>query len=369
MRQEWNELAARSRLTNVFSTWEWQAAWWRHYGSRSELCVLTVRDGGRLVGLLPLYLRSTSLAPGLPLREMSLVGAGGDTSPDYLGPLLDPDCEEPVAAALADHIVGRRGLWDRLNLTDMSEGPFVNALARRLGTARIACEVGLCSQIAVLRLPGSWDDYMASVHRDRRKRIRYQRRQTDNANITFPAYDLTASPGPATEALIELHRKRWQNKEDGGAFRSKSYLGFHREVIEECHRQGWVRLYRLETAGKIVAVFYCYRFRDEVLYFQSGFDPELEKLSLGQVLMGYAIEAAIADGARAFDHLKGEHAYKSSWSNDARKTYNLVACNTSVRGRLALLRRSVGKLKRALIPDRGPARHEPTAVAMSSGSR
>jgi len=327
-----------------------------------------VRDGERLAGLLPLYLRPTSRAPGWPLREMALVGAGGDTSPDYLGPLLDPDCEEAVAMAMAGHIVARRELWDRLNLTDMSEGPFINALARRLGAAGIACETALCSQIAIMRLPESWDEYLAAMHRDRRKRIRYQRRQASSAQITFPVYELGASPGPVTEALIELHRKRWQKRDEGGAFRSASYLGFHREVIEQCHRQGWIRLYRLEAAGTPVAVFYCYRFRDEVLYFQSGFDPQLERLSLGQVLMGYAMEAAIADGARVFDHLKGEHAYKSSWSNDVRKTYNLVAYNTSLRGRLALLRRSVMKLKRVLIPDSDPARHEPTAGATSSGS-
>ena len=366
LRHEWNELAWRSRLTTVFSTWEWQAAWWRHYGQRANLCVVTVRDAGRLVGLLPLYLRSVSLAPGLPVRQMSLVGAGGDTSPDYLGPLLDPAYEEPVATTLADHVLSRRELWDRLKLTDMSEGPFLRALAQRLGAARISCEMAPCSQIAIMRLPASWDAYLASVHRDRRKRIRYLRRHAGDARIVFIGHDPGEAPGAATEALIELHRKRWQAK-GGGAFRSACYTDFHREVIQLCHARDWVRLLRLESAGEIVAVFYCYRFRDEVLYFQSGFDPALERLSVGQVLMGYAMEAAIAEGARTFDHLKGQHAYKSSWSNDARATYNLLAYNTSLRGQLALLGRSMVKLKHSLIPDKGPAQHESTAPATSSG--
>lgn len=365
MRHEWNQLAARSRFTTVFSTWEWQSAWWRHYGQRARLYVVTVRNAERLVGVLPLYLCSASLAAGLPLRQMSLVGAGGDTSPDYLGPLLDPEYEESVATTLADHVLSRRDLWDRLRLTDMSAGPFLDALAKRLGAARIACNVSLCSRIAMMRLPQSWDTYLASVHRDRRKRIRYLRRHASDAQITFVGYDPREAPGTATEALIELHRKRWHTK-GGGAFRSTCYTGFHREVIELCHAQDWIRLFRLELAGKIVAIFYCYRFRDEVLYFQSGFDPALERLSLGQVLMGYAIEAAIAEGAGTFDHLKGQHAYKSSWSNAERATYNLLAYNTSLRGQLALLGGSIVRLKNSLIPGKSRARHESTAVAASS---
>jgi len=48
--------------------------------------------------------------------------------------------------------------------------------------------------------------------------------------------------------------------------------------------------------------------------------------------MGFAIESAIGEGARVFDLLKGDHPYKSSWSNDVRSTFDLVAYNTSALG-------------------------------------
>jgi len=143
------------------------------------------------------------------------------------------------------------------------------------------------------------------MHRDRRYRVRNLRR---NALRELGArFNLPQSDGElqaAVDDLIALHRKRWARKDHTkGAFRSRSYIGFHREAIERCHRNGWIRLYRMEAGGKAVAVLYCYRYRDEVLYF-SRIRPAARRVFSRPVLMGFAIESAIGEGARVFDLLK-----------------------------------------------------------------
>ncbi len=356
LQPQWNALAERTGTVTVFSTWEWQTTWWRHYGAGNRLRIITVHNGERLIGLLPLYVKRVALAPFFAMREGLLVGSGGDTSPDYLGPLIEPEHEQAVARLLADRVANTRSDWDVLTFMDMSPGPFLELLVECLSDAGLDVSVRKSSTIRVARLPPSWDEYLASMHRDRRYRVRNLRR---NALRELGArFNLPQSDGElqaAVDDLIALHRKRWASKDHTkGAFRSRSYIGFHREAIERCHRNGWIRLYRMEAGGKAAAVLYCYRYRDEVLYFQSGFDPQLEEFSLGQVLMGFAIESAIGEGARVFDLLKGDHPYKSSWSNDVRSTFDLVAYNTSALGRLRLLSSKVGSLKRSLLD--GPQR-------------
>jgi hypothetical protein len=53
VRQEWTELATRSR--SVFKTWEWLSTWWDHFGEHRALMVVAVQSQDRLVGILPLY--------------------------------------------------------------------------------------------------------------------------------------------------------------------------------------------------------------------------------------------------------------------------------------------------------------------------
>ena len=53
VRQEWSGLARAS--ANVFSTWEWAALWWRHFGHSGRLAVSSVSaPGGETVAILPL---------------------------------------------------------------------------------------------------------------------------------------------------------------------------------------------------------------------------------------------------------------------------------------------------------------------------
>lgn len=64
-------------------------------------------------------------------------------------------------------------------------------------------------------------------------------------------------------------------------------------------------------------MYYCYAWRGTTLPFQSGFDPQYEKLSPGLTLMGFAIEQAIREGQTCFDMLRGEYDYKKRWAGTA----------------------------------------------------
>jgi CelD/BcsL family acetyltransferase involved in cellulose biosynthesis len=52
---EWNAVLRASLADTPFLTLEWQQTWWNCLGE-GELFVITVRDGGALVGLAPLFI-------------------------------------------------------------------------------------------------------------------------------------------------------------------------------------------------------------------------------------------------------------------------------------------------------------------------
>src|SRR5262249_15082167 len=121
--------------------------------------------------------------------------------------------------------------------------------------------------------------------------------------------------------------------------------------------RGWLRLYCLEADGRLVAMYYFYRFRSQVFLMQGGFDPGLSRLSPGRVLLGYALEHAIGEGNTALDFLRGEHQYKDELASASRDTVFLAGYRRSVGGRAPV----AGSPARAPAAGGGPAPPAPAA--------
>ena len=60
-------------------------------------------------------------------------------------------------------------------------------------------------------------------------------------------------------------------------------------------------------------MFYGFAHHDTVYYYLSGYDPDLEKISIGNTLVAHAVDEAIRDGAKVFDFLRGAEEYKYAW--------------------------------------------------------
>jgi CelD/BcsL family acetyltransferase involved in cellulose biosynthesis len=362
LEKPWRALAERTPSVSLFSSWEWQATWWKHYGDSRSPRIITVWNGGELIGLLPIYLTPELSVPGVSGLEARLIASGGDTSPDYLGALVDPQWENEVSARLIDGLLGSDCEWDTLRFTDMAGNAFTEALTPSLQNQAMQTEATPAERIQIVRLPRSWDEYLGAMSRERRYRAKRQRKIAQSEiSAEFRVYSQPDELRKAFPSLIQLHRKRWTAKDaNEGSFRTERYINFHCEVMERCAKNGWVRLYSLEVPGatesdprRPIAMFYCYRYRDEILYFQSGFDPEFEKYSPGHVLMGFSIESAVSEGAVVFDMLKGNHPYKGIWANDSRTTQQIIAHRSTVHGLMALGRKKLKQFAKDLLPKAG----------------
>ena len=320
---EWNRLHAEAKVASVFTSWIWQFQWWQVYGRTQPLRLLVVSEGDDVIGILPLYVQS-SLAAGMPVRLLRLVGTGGDTHPDDLGPILDPRRAEAAAHQLAWAALALRDS-DVLLLTDL--GPDCPLRAAVESAARLAGRgfvSAVSERIAFMRLPGSWDEYLQALSSHRRARIRYARRRLAAAHCArFFVWSDPARLDAAIERLAELHRRRWQPSGGSESFASAEYLEFHRSVMKACLPRGWLRLYCLELDGEIAAMIYAYRFRNGIYWMQSGFDPDKGRREPGNVLLAYALEHAIGEGNALFDFLRGEHGYKDHFATDRRETVSV----------------------------------------------
>jgi CelD/BcsL family acetyltransferase involved in cellulose biosynthesis len=356
LRRHWMQLHEADPHASVFMSWEWQSAWWRHYGERQPLRIVTAWIGARLVGLAATYVQRASALPGFRARILRWVGTGADTSPDDLGPLLAPQSRGQVATALADAVLDLHADWDVLHLTDLDRsGCFWAAMCAAADTRRRRRTEEQSARIAYIDLPPTWDEYLASVHRDRRYAIRNTRRKLEaGTSIQFDVATRWRELEPLYERLVDLHTRRWSAKGVAHAFSTAEYIGFHRDAVKACAARDWVRFYALSENRDPIAMIYCYRFRRRVYYFQTGFDPAFERLRPGLVLIGHAVEHAIGQRDEAFDFLRGEHQYKTQWARGVRETAALRVYGRGLAARAFRLRAESFQALKGWLRNRAP---------------
>jgi hypothetical protein len=342
--QEWDELLLRSEARTPFLAWEWLYPWWQHLrGPDRELYLILVRDAaGRLTAIAPFCRRFSRLGLGLgglspaqrarlaagPIkgwsRAVEFLGMG-EVGSDYLDLIIDPAQREAAFESIVATLLARQSDWDALELSDMPEdGPTLPQLERcfiAAGAHHVANLVGECCPY--IALGARWEDYVAGVGASLRRSLqRTSRLLAEQHGVAFVRHTKPAEVGPALNELVRLHRLR-RNEMGGTATFEGAREGFHQHVCMLFAERGWLSINALRRAGRPLAGLYAFELGDTFYYYQSGFDPAWAEHSIGTVLLGHCIRAAIDGGRRRFDFLRGDEPYKWRWTGLARATRRL----------------------------------------------
>lgn len=165
---EWQRLAEGCPAATVFQTYEWNAAWWKHFGRvpGRRLRVLTFRaKDGALVGLAPLM---TSFWYATPLRRISFLGTG---TSDYLDALAAPGWEEAVAEALYASLEHRGG-WQIADFQQLRDGAMLRE-RRPAESSKLSHFDAPGEPCPYLALPPTWDMLLQSLGKKTRTNIGY----------------------------------------------------------------------------------------------------------------------------------------------------------------------------------------------------
>lgn len=322
LEDRWNDLISRAPGSSVFQTFAWLNTWWRVFGDDRAMHIITASDGKTLIGLLPVYIERSHLLSAIGLRKLRLIGYGGDTTPDDLGPILAESHQEQAIDLLTKGLNSLRSEWDIAEFDDLDpQSPLISAIqAQRPGEL----EVAEGAKIAYVELPDSFDGYLAKLSSNRRSKIRRGRKKLgEHADYRFHIVRSQAELDRHYPDLIRLHKDRWEGRAEDIGFSTEGYVTFHRDVMADLLKQDALRLMFLISEERAIAASYCYRWRRAFYFFQGGIDKDYKAYRIGEVMMGHAIEQAISEGMQLFDMLRGEHDYKNSLTDMTRRRTHL----------------------------------------------
>lgn len=272
-------------------------AWWHELSGSRQPHVLAVREGSELIGLVPLYRKST------PWRTLRSAGCGPS---DYLAPLCRPGYEESVGESLVEHLAEDRPC-DLLDMHQIREG-------RQPIASFCAEEVRSQAQCCLLDLPSTFGEYEQTLSKSLRYEVRRLNKppySNGEAHIEF-----AKTPERAQSALsifLDLHARRWRKRGLPGAFALGKLRSFHERFAAEAVESGSLWLGVLRHQGTPVGCIYGLKAGRTMYFYQSGFDPERKALSPGTVLVAKLIQCAIEEGCCQFDFLRGVEPYKLRW--------------------------------------------------------
>jgi CelD/BcsL family acetyltransferase involved in cellulose biosynthesis len=287
----------------------WLRTWLSEFGGDCEPLVLTCGDGS-LAGVAPL------------MRSDDRVTFMGDASIcDFMDVLVDP---EHADAAYGD-------LWQQLCAEDWNEMELWGLMASSPTRERVKAfakekgfevEEELEAVSPRLELPGTWDEYLASLGKKDRHELRRKIRRLyeSGANVEFDVLSEQADVVAAMDDFLDLHTRSRQDKTE---FMTPEMESFFRRMASALAAKGLIRLSMLRINGKPAATVLCFDAGSHLYLYNSGYDPEFSGLSVGLVSKALVLQWAIENGMSGLDFLRGDEPYKYDLGATDQQIYRL----------------------------------------------
>lgn len=351
---QWNSLLSRSGSDSIFLTWEWCAAWWKHYGANREMLVLAAWNKTILVAIAPFYIDHVRQF-GRTWRRLRLIGDGSHDS-DYLDCFAEPNCEAEAVAAFVDCLWVERESWDWIDLY----GPRMDSKCAAV-FMHCALEKGWKFKTetvpcATLSLPSSWNDYLRRLEPRFRTKIR--------SAISVLTDTIKAAPvqcGSNREidewlpVFFELHRRRWASENLPGVFRDPVKRGFYHDLSRSSLERGWLAFHRLNWGERPLALQFGLIYKNRFHLLQEGYDPDFSAIRPGFAMRAWLMRHWIEAGLQEYDFLAGAPRHKLDWGAKEIASRHLVISANRAGKTIALslpkLRKQVRERIARVLPD------------------
>lgn len=292
----WAHLFNRTPNATPFTSYEWFIILAKNL-LKVDPDIMLFYDGHTAVGIIP-----------ASISDHTLTMLGDERVTDLNDMIYMPGYEHLIVQRLAE-CVGENGL--RLDLYPLAlDSPMVDGLRKYLPDVAVQ-EKDLCP---VLHLPSKWEDYLARLEKKSRHELRRKMNKVNETRIK----DVQPE---AKELFFELMARSDREKKD---FLDVDMIAFFRQLIDAFASKGWLRMRAAVLEGRTLGMILAFGFKDRVYLFNMGFDPDLRGLSPGIVTIGNDINAAIVEGYKHYDFLRGDEDYKYRFGAEKRHTVRIT---------------------------------------------
>lgn len=314
---EWDALADRVDASPLLRP-GWLAAWWSAFG-RGSLEILTVRRGGRLAGVLPVYQRG---------------GVWWSTTNVHSAEFAPIAADERAAAGLARGLFsrdGRRVALSFLTSVDATLAPIRRA-ASEAGWRTLEQPLERSPYIA---LDGDFAGFESTLDGKLRSELRRRRRRLEeDGPLTVEVADGRGDLDALLDEGLAVESAAWKG-ESGTAIASQTDTNaFYRGLAAWAAERGFLRLAFLRHGGVPLAFDFSLEGAGAHYLLKTGYAPAYSRAAPGMILRHAMIERAFAAGLGSYEFLGHDHPWKRRWTSTCRERIVFQAFAPSIAGSL-----------------------------------
>ena len=309
LKEEWNQLLAKSANDVPFLRFEYLADWWQTRGggewpSEAELAILVAHEGSELVGIAPLFLTEHE-----GRKKLMLLGCIEIS--DFLDLIVSADRSRVFLEALLYYISDQlmpQGIHsvDLYNL--LEDSPTVQQLSEARKAAGFEVNKTVLQHAPFISLPGDWELYLESIDKKQRHEIRRKMRRAAEADASVEVYFTSdqSNVEEDTQAFLGLMAQ----DPEKAVFLTPAMREQFKISIQRAFENGWLQLAFLQVDGENAAAYLNMDYQNRIWVYNSGLDRRFMEYSPGWVLLGHLLMWANENKRSAFDFLRGNEDYK-----------------------------------------------------------
>lgn len=315
LQEEWNQLLSQGEIEDIFLTWEWLFAWWKAYGDKYELWLLTVRENGGLIGIAPLML-STQQRLFLRLRVLLSIGT---PQCDVSGFIATQN--ELVVSSIHGYLKQHKNEWDIFEMKALQKSTYEADLLPEMFLKSSGYRtIQKDDEHYYLPINEDWETYFKNLSKNLRRNLKRRlRRAEEQGKVTHKRYSGQNLTWDNFLTLFDINERGSYPD----LYKYQSSRVFHKSLFDLMHKNGWIQIEMLYIDDEPVAFQYGYRINNKYQDWRGGYDSKYETLGTGKILMMFSIKRWFEQQIREVDFLRGTHDYKADWQPLTRKFIDL----------------------------------------------
>ncbi|MDP3980076.1 MAG: GNAT family N-acetyltransferase [Chlamydiota bacterium] len=312
-KEQWNDVLQKSNSNNIFLSYEWISQWWQNFNNSNPLLILLALEDGNLIGIAPLYLKSTKI-PGFRTAQQVRLLADKFVGSDFLDFIIIKNREAEVIPDLLKYL-SDHFFWHHVYLDDYkSDSINLSILQSVIKPFRLSSYIKTKSRCPYLILPDTIDAFLKLPDKTYKKII-----QKKTVTKLYKEHDvkilfsITASDlDMYLEKLFQLYSERWEYTSNKGMFNNPQIRDFFKNISGTLCKLGLLRLSAIVVDEEIMAMEYGMLHHDTYYSLQGGCSKKGLSLRAGTALTFKIFESLIGQ-AHIFHYLRGEEPYKYKW--------------------------------------------------------
>jgi CelD/BcsL family acetyltransferase involved in cellulose biosynthesis len=319
-KDDWDAIYKSSSNHTPFQTYEWLSTWWQHLGDGQLYIPRAEKEDGTLLGFAPFFIRKKYY--GFPIKHLAFIGV---KRTDYLDFLVKKGEEEAFFAELFVFLSEKSKAFSFIEIKDMPDSsknlPF---LVKQIGSYFPIYAMESSRVCVTLPLPGEWEEFLGQLGKRTRKDIGYDRRYIAKRHETrLEEFTNGADYKRGYNDLVKIYNERWVEEKGATRFEEDDMARFEEQVVDKMAARGDFRLWVFYADDEPVAALSGYEMNQKIYCDTYAHSPQWHSMSVGNIVLGHAIENAIARGLTELDLSRGDEPYKYHWKGEEKRNYHI----------------------------------------------